>query len=206
MTNTENRASTETQGAYKRDQVISIINSVIDKVRNVKGGGDDIIYRELVTLKEVIDSLREQLGTIQTSDIRMTAIPKATDELDAIVATTEQATNTILESCEKIQTLASGAPANAIEAEIMRIFEACSFQDITGQRVTKVIKALKDIDQKVYQLLTILEGRLAELPGGAPIISATDAYPDDENSLMHGPQLPGQGISQEEIDKLLDSF
>ena len=195
----------ESQGAYKRDQVISIINSVIDKVRNVQGGGDDIIYRELVTLKEVIDSLRVQLGTIQTGDIRHTDIPKATDELDAIVATTEQATNTILESCEKIQTLVSGESSGAIEAEIMRIFEACSFQDITGQRVTKVIKALKDIDLKVYQLLSILEGRLAELPGRTPG-NANDVSSDDETSLMHGPQLPGQGISQEEIDKLLDSF
>ena len=171
----------------------------------MQGGGDDIIYRELVTLKEVIDSLRVQLGTIQTGDIRHTDIPKATDELDAIVATTEQATNTILESCEKIQTLVSGESSGAIEAEIMRIFEACSFQDITGQRVTKVIKALKDIDLKVYQLLSILEGRLAELPGGASG-NANDVSLDDEKSLMHGPQLPGQGISQEEIDKLLDSF
>jgi chemotaxis protein CheZ len=204
MMSTESRSiPEESHGAYKREQVISIINSVIDKVRNAKG--DDLIYKELVTLKEVIDSLREQLGTIQTGAIRQTDIPKATDELDAIVATTEQATNTILESCEKIQTLVSGSSSAAIEAEIMRIFEACSFQDITGQRVTKVIKALKDIDLKVYQLLTLLEGRLAELPGG-PIKKSNDVLLDDEKSLMQGPQLPGQGISQEEIDKLLDSF
>ena len=204
MASTESRTiPEESQGAYNRSQVISIINSVIDKDRNVKG--DDIIYRELFTLKDVIDGLREQLGTIQTKDIRHTDIPKATDELDAIVATTEKATNTILESCEKIQSLVSGESSEAIEAEIMRIFEACSFQDITGQRVTKVIKALKDIDLKVFQLLNLLDGRLAELPGGTPG-KAQEAPADDEANLMHGPQLPGQGISQEEIDKLLDSF
>jgi len=39
-----------------------------------------------------------------------------------------------------------------VEQEAMKIFEACSFQDITGQRVTKVVTVLRQIEDRVGKL------------------------------------------------------
>jgi chemotaxis protein CheZ len=110
-------------------------------------------------------------------------------ELDAVIAGTARATETILTAAEEIDQLAdnlSAALKGRIEQDlaqdiadsVLRIFEACNFQDLIGQRVTKVMKALK-----------------AE---AAPL-QAEDAAPE-----LHGPRLDSDGghMSQNEIDAL----
>ena len=67
-------------------------------------------------------------------------------ELDAIVDTTENATNTIMEACEAIQENLAGKPLEEtayIDSQLIRIVEACTFQDLTGQRISKISKFLK---------------------------------------------------------------
>ena len=84
-------------------------------------------------------------------------IPFATDELDAIVEHTAVATNAILESCEmldEVATAVSGEAAARLQDAVTKIYEACSFQDITGQRITKVVTTLKAIEAKVAQIIT----------------------------------------------------
>ena len=85
-------------------------------------------------------------------DITDRDIPFATDELDAIVEHTAAATHAILESCEMLDAVSasvSGEPAAKLQDAMTRIYEACSFQDITGQRITKVVTTLKMIEAKV---------------------------------------------------------
>jgi chemotaxis protein CheZ len=86
----------------------------------------------------------------------------------------------------------------------MCIVEACTFQDLTGQRITKIIKSLKEIDTKTLDLMRILEDRFATVTKSKPVEKPISV--NDKDSLLNGPQLPGQGISQEEIDKLLSDF
>jgi len=107
-----------------------------------------------------------------------------------------------MDSCEAIQGLASdcGDTGNTIIDETNKIFEACSFQDITGQRISKVVKTLKDIETSVDDLLNLFgpvdKSKVGEL---------TDDRDDDEK-LKNGPQMAGQGVSQDDIDKLLAEF
>ncbi|MCB1556425.1 MAG: protein phosphatase CheZ [Alphaproteobacteria bacterium] len=202
---------------YKRDQVIQIINSVIDRVHEVD---QENLQRQLHDLKKIIEGMREELRTTRPLDIHSKHIPVASDELDAVVAATEEATGTIMDSCETIQSLFDSmdqATAASVEAEVTKIFEACSFQDITGQRITKVIGALKAIDDKVSVILKLVG---TEFPGVGGAAGAKAAESEDESgdtegdsdgrtgdaALLNGPQLPDQGISQEEIDRLLAEF
>ena len=186
---------------FGRDQVVSIINSVIGKVNAPQELPRDLICRELNGLKETIEALREQLQVSAPGDISRTHIPTAKDELDAVIETTEQATNTIMTACESVLANVRGGPpaiSQSVEADIVRIFEACTFQDITGQRITKVIRTLKDIDSKVCGLLGAL---------GQPLENVVTALPRQEHdSLLNGPQLPQNAVSQDDIDKLLSSF
>jgi len=195
--------SDKIEHSYQRDQVISIINSVISKVGTAPSDvSSEEIFNELKSLKAVIDQARSEVGGIKAHDINDKHIPTATDELDAIVNATAEATGNIMDACEAIQEIAAtGDVADSIESHVTNIFEACSFQDITGQRITKIVNTLKSIEEKVNRLVDVLGHHDKE-------ISKSDEGDErtGDNALLNGPQLPEDAISQEEIDKLLADF
>ena len=164
---------------------------------------DTEIYAELRDLARTIQQTRSAIAAIKPKDITASHIPQATDELDAVIGATEDATNKIMDVCDEITTLAPECPPAVAEKLIgctTKIFEACNFQDITGQRISKVVNALKHIDAKVEALLKELniDGYEAEPD------SAAEAPPvDPDQALLNGPQLDGLAISQDEIDQLM---
>lgn len=189
------------EATLKREQVVKILGTVLQRATKAPAF-DDTLLNELHQLKSAIDEMHEALNYAHPDGIQ-SHIPNATDELDAIVATTEAATNSIMEACENIQGFIKNKPtseSSAIEGEITRILEACTFQDITGQRITKIIKALKAIDQHASELNKILSSRFGDLE------NKEEDKQSSETSLMNGPQMPDQAISQEEIDKLLNDL
>src|ERR1700730_18125805 len=81
-------------------------------------------------------------------------------ELEAVSKDSEVATQKILAAAEDIDqaadTLAAALKdgmdrglAQDIRDRVVQIFEACNFQDLTSQRVTKVIKTLKEIEAEI---------------------------------------------------------
>jgi len=135
----------------------------------------------------------------------------AASELDAIVLATEASTQDILAASERMETLVrtiTGLHPNDEEMttlgdqmanEIIKTFEACSFQDITGQRINEVIKTIRFIEEKILAMINIWG---AEAFIHLPVASDPSASGDD--SLMNGPQLQNQGITQDEINALFD--
>lgn len=187
--------------SYQRDDVVKIINSVVHKVSTAHEPFQrDVVLKEVQELQTIIAEFRKGLGQARATDIQNKHIPDATDELDAVVDATASATGSILAACEQIETQLETTPSDTIADEVTKIYEACSFQDITGQRITNVVKTLKAIEEKVRSLLSTL-GADAEHYEEEDVVEG-----DDDESLMNGPQLPGQGISQDEIDKLLEDF
>lgn len=185
---------------YRKEQVASIINSVIVKVQGVPKVPAADLHGELLALKDMLDDLHSQLGQMGTGEISEKFIPTATDELSAIVDATEQATESIMLACENIQALVSTRPedlSQKVEEQITKIFEACTFQDITGQRITKIVKTLQQINERVSNLTKSFDGE-------DDASSASGAA--HEVSLLNGPALPQNAISQEDIDKLLAEF
>ena len=88
------------------------------------------------------------------------------------------------------------------------VFEACSFQDITGQRITKVINTLKEIEGRVEKLIEAFGIEIAVFKE-AEKQKNTEEEPEKEISdedLLGGPQHAHEAKSQEEIDALLASF
>lgn len=191
----------------ERDKVVKLINTVIARVEQVEDLSREQIYHELVGLKDIIDQARAEIKAANVGDIAAQHIPTATDELDAIVKSTEGATMTIFSACEGIERILSAGSTDQkdqIQNEVTRIYEACSFQDLTGQRITKIVRSLRDIERKVNAILDIVHDRTAE-GGEAPAAAPVDTRQGDA-LLLNGPQLPGQGISQDDIDKLLAEF
>jgi chemotaxis protein CheZ len=128
----------------------------------------------------------------------------ATDELDAVVNATADATGIILGGMEEIERLAGSLPpdiAAPLGDIVIKIYEACGFQDITGQRISKVVKALHHIEGKIDALLAVFGADLSE----AVVEEATEA--GAAASLLNGPALPTAAAnSQADIDALLASF
>ncbi len=183
----------------KKERIVKIISSVIDKVGKNEQVSLASILTELRDLLIVIEETRRDLGMARPSDITGKHIPGATDELDAIVEATSEATGTIMDCCDVISekaALVGGENGDAISAEVVKIFEACSFQDITGQRVSKVVKTFRDIEEKIDKLVGVLGIKMSGLP------EEEDTRTEDEK-LLSGPQSADKAISQEDIDKLL---
>ncbi len=159
---------------------------------------EEQLVKELSALAQFIDRAKTDIANIRADEIKSKHIPSATDELNAIVDATEEATNSIMTACEAIQGHIAGKDAEqAVNDEVMKIFEACSFQDITGQRISKVVKALISIDEKVAALLnTFGKGLVASS-------ALPSEEPTGEAALLNGPQLKGQGVSQDDVDRLL---
>ena len=90
---------------------------------------------------------------------------------------------------------------------VTQVYEACNFQDITGQRITKVVKALKHIESKVDALVGAFGEDIAKYKAAHPTTEPKKEHdPMSAAYLLTGPQLPDNASKQDDIDALLASF
>ncbi len=186
--------------AYSRNEVIEIIRSVMGTID--KDSDESLkLHNELSALASYIENMRSELAQLRSIEISHNHIPTATDELDAVVGETAKATGTIMDVCEKIEKIAGELEAPVgpeLSNAVTSIYEACGFQDITGQRITKVVKTLKHIESKVSEIISAFGNMHPNAV--APVVK------EEKTGLLNGPQLKGPASSQEDIDKLLASF
>lgn len=160
----------------------------------------DALFRDCLDLARYIARARQEVARMRPRDLTEEKLPRAGQELDAIVKETEAATHAIMGAAEAIMA-ADGADAAgraAIEAECLKIFEACSFQDITGQRIRKVVDTLTHIEERLLKLRDIWGPDLVD--------AATDdtANGREDAHLLNGPQLRGEGLDQSSVDSLFE--
>ena len=190
------------------DQIEDVVKNALKTIEGDFSTGDLRLLNDLTDISAEIKAARMEIAAIRPDEISAQHIPKATDELDAIVSATEDATNSIMEAAEQIETVATdvgGAHGDKLAEVVTNIYEACSFQDITGQRISKVVNTLHHIEEKIGNLVEAFAAEIEEYKRDNPDADAVDA-PGDEADLLNGPQLQGEGQSQEEIDALLASF
>lgn len=150
------------------------------------------------------EKLSAELQSVQQQIARLVSAPSTSTrnsglELEAVVQATEAAANTIMEAAEAIQDwIADGqkdtASIQTLSAKVNSIFEACSFQDITSQRIRRAIQHLQQVE-------TMLDGIL---PGGA---ATEKAHRMEIATSMHtvaAPALAGQDLAQDDIDAMLN--
>lgn len=165
---------------------------------------DLTLYQECQSLADYINDARKEIVSLSPDHSDDAGIPRAGLELDAIVQATEGATNTIMESAESIMSADIAdidAYQETVNDAVMKIFEACSFQDITGQRISKVVNTLTHVEERVDSLINILG--VMDLEGKDNKKAEGDSAKDDD-SLLHGPALEGEGIKQSVVDDLMN--
>jgi chemotaxis protein CheZ len=187
--------------------VEDVVRAVLTTMRGDLSPSETAIMAEVEELAQTLANARAEIAALQADDINASHIPSATDELDAIVAHTATATDIILNCCEKLDSLGptlSGEAERIVQDVTTQVYEACSFQDITGQRITKIVATLKSIESKVAHMIDVF-GRSHFKNGSGdmpkPALADTGA-----SSLLNGPQLPTNAMDQSTIDALLASF
>jgi len=162
-----------------------------------------VLYRDYVDLAKYLIVAQRELAQLCPTELKSERLPDAVKQMDAVVQATEAATNTIMEAAEQIMAADPSDP-DAFKAlandACMRIFEACSFQDITGQRIAKVLKTLQLVDQQIGKL------QLAWGPefGPAPKpVGPAHRKAEGDAALLNGPALVGQAFTQDQIDALM---
>jgi chemotaxis protein CheZ len=204
------RSATEaSQMPLSSDEIASVVRDVVSSLTGDVTVSDLKFYAELEELATYIRHAKQEIADIKPKEISASHIPHATDELDAVVGATEEATNKIMDVCDTISSIASECSPEVSEQLVnctTRIFEACNFQDITGQRITKVVQTLKYIDTKVEALLKALGEEIHRDGSGSGHHGSGANDADFEKSLLNGPQLPDKAIDQAAIDKLMSEF
>lgn len=192
-----------------RDEIEKVVQGVVATLRGDMTAAELSLYAELEGLSRFIRHAKAEIAALRPDEIQDKHLPIAADELDAIVGSTEQATHVILDSVEKIEKASAalqGEPKDAIGTAITNIYEACNFQDITGQRINKVVRTLKQIEDKVAGLVKAFGDEIERAASIAQAHAATPAEATDaDKALLNGPQLPGNANSQADIDALFGS-
>ncbi|MFG1400488.1 protein phosphatase CheZ [Xanthobacter sediminis] len=167
-----------------------------------------VLWSGIETIQDAIRSTRHEIATIHAEGPRGERLVNATSELEAVVNDTESATETILSAAETIDNLSQKLVdrlsagdlelASNIQNEVVRLFEACNFQDITGQRIRKVVKLLVFIEERVT--------RMTEIWGGSELVERAKQMEQREGdtALLNGPALSHDTnvVSQDDIDSL----
>ena len=175
--------------------------SAIFEVLDKDTSSDAKIRNELKRISSIIDQTRDDIRVLGTGDLSQEKIPRAGQELDAVVQATESATHSIMEAAEEIL----GADASNhddyqafVTERVMTIFEACSFQDITGQRVGKVVQTLETIEERINAIASTFG---LSHHGDSCNDDRTDRQ---KSQLLNGPALSGEGVGQDDIDNLFE--
>ena len=170
---------------------------------------------ELDLMKEAITRTKSELATLHRTENTGKGMRRAADELDAVVDSTERATTQLLGAVEEIEAHAGMLNAamlppgmkqhvDVILERVITAYEACNFQDLTGQRINKIVGVMKFIEEHLDRLIATWSelDSFKELITLMPVSTALD----DESSLLNGPKLdddPGH-VDQSDIDSLFD--
>jgi chemotaxis protein CheZ len=168
---------------------------------------------ELDLIHDAINRTKREIATLHGKSFDGQEMAKVNGELGAVVGGTEQATQQILEATEAIDQAATALSKNIspdqqkllseeIQERVVAIFEACNFQDLTGQRISKVMTTMKFIEQHIYTMMDIWGGVDAIKAHAQPIVDTREG----DAKLLNGPKLDGDigHASQDDIDAMFN--
>ncbi len=172
---------------------------------------EEALKRELVVLFGHMQMIRKELAAIQPgSGQPEDHFATMADLLDAIVEETERASDSIMTAVEEMEDIMGQARGKSKDPEVVAllnkasdrgnsIFEACSFQDLTGQRITKVVRTLQFIEERINSVIRVWgKDELAK------VVVDIQEHQDEYKKYLNGPQRAGVAISQEQVDQMFN--
>jgi chemotaxis protein CheZ len=168
---------------------------------------------ELDLIYDAITRTKREIAVLHGKSFNGEEMAKVNGELGAVVGGTEEATQQILEATEAIDNAATALSkvtspdqqkllSEEIQERVVSIFEACNFQDLTGQRIKKVMTTMKFIEHHITVMMDIWGG-VDAIKSHAPMLVDTR---EGDAKLLNGPKSEGDvgHASQDDIDALFD--
>lgn len=163
------------------------------------------VGQQIVLLYELLEKMKQELAATKSPPRGAESLDKVCDQLTTVIRETEGAVMTIMSAVEDIDfavsTLSSqikfkGAQPffDTISRRTQSISEACTFQDLAGQRLSRAVKSMLMVEGTVNSLVAIVGKN-----GVQEVIPLTE---DFNETPMDGPALHGQGMRQDDIDAL----
>lgn len=187
------------------EDVVALAEVSADSLKSFFSDLDHKICAELGDIVSYIDTMRSEIAGLGAKKLKESQIPEAGKELDTVVQSTADATNKIMTIAEDLMSADTSdheAYVAQVNDAVMNIFEACSFQDLTGQRIAKVVETLQQVEARLTRFTEVL--RIVEGEGvDSEEIQAKQAR--KEALILHGPQFEDEAMKQDAIDALLNS-
>lgn len=193
-------------GAVTVSDLAEVIEGLMATVRGELMAADLKLYSEMDALARYIHAAKAEIAALRPDQVKEEYLQVAAGELDAVVAATAEATHAIMDATEAVEGVMDAVDVQTRETlatATTRIYEACGFQDITGQRIGKVVTALKHIEGKVDALTAAFGDEIEKLKAQQLPREEIEDRPLTDEDLLHGPQLAGEAKTQDEIDALL---
>jgi len=185
--------------------VLTLAETSIRSMKSFVDTLDSAVYKEFREIAEYIQNTKTEIGHLQANDMRSKHIPEAGLELSAVISSTEDATTKIMECAETVldaDSSDSETYQQLVNDNMMLIFEACSFQDLTGQRISKVVETLEYIDERISRFAAAIGAKDTKAPVSA---KEKKRQKRKKDQILNGPAHEGEGVSQDDIDALLNA-
>jgi chemotaxis protein CheZ len=179
-------------------EVLKLAHQLTDTMKLFFSSLDQSICQEFHYIADYISRTRDEIAALRPNDIKSERIPSAGAELEAVVTDTEKATETIMSAAESVlcdEEADYDAYRANVEAKMMEIIENCSFQDLAGQRVSKVVNSLRHVESRVARFAEVMGVHDADTT-----VQETDEEKRAREQLLNGPALNGPETSQDDID------
>jgi chemotaxis protein CheZ len=185
-------------------EVLHLAQSSVETLKEFLNRLDTIVGDDFHQIMEKISETRDDMQLLNTKE-DVDPLSSAENELKLVVKATEDATNRIMEAAETIMTADPQDPATyhmTVESNIMEIFEACSFQDITGQRINRVVETLDFVDYRIHKIANFLGIENEKERRDFDETAFLERLQRKDDLILHGPQDEAEAVSQNDIDNL----
>ncbi|AWB24155.1 hypothetical protein DA075_27465 [Methylobacterium currus] len=177
------------------DVLLQAIGRLENAVIGERGpSGMERLRYDLIEMAKAISRTKSEIAAIHTPDQDQSQLGAASEALDGIVRTTERATSDILQAAEEVQEVAwtlreTGADSRVcdrLDQNATQIYTACSFQDLTAQRTSRIVNTLRYLEQRLTAMIEIW------------------ASEDDPPApAAHRPEVRETTLDQDDVDEIV---
>lgn len=190
----------QNNGVIDINHVDHIINQFLELLSPyLKNTQEKEIYHQLEMILAQFKSLKSDISNISHDILDKNFIPEITMDLRSVILQTEKSVTSILDISDEISALSQKISDPKVREDLMikstRILELCNFQDLTGQRIQKIIHHLTEIESVIYKMLHALR----------PDSNLRTKNESTDSKLLNGPQKEQESPSQDEIDALFNN-
>ncbi|KQT61517.1 hypothetical protein ASG52_01110 [Methylobacterium sp. Leaf456] len=185
------------------DVLLGAIHRLESAVTGERGGGEDVVrFRgDLMDMADAIARTRAEVAALTAPDHGESRLTVASEALDSIVRATERATSDILGAAEAVQeaawtlreTGADGALCDDLDRHATGIYTACSFQDLTAQRTSRIVHTLRYLEDRIASMIGIWGPE-----EGVPDLDAEARIRRDTAATLNA------ALDQTDVDRFLD--